>query len=105
MTASDPQGRPPRAGTLSAIAHEVGVAVSTVSYVLNGKHREARISQRRVEEILAVARRMNYRPNAAAVAMRSGRFNAIGFAVSDVAGRQSIFPDMLDQMLATSRQN
>ena len=97
--------RGPRAGTLSAIAHEVGVAVSTVSYVLSGKHREARISQKRVDEIMLVARRMNYRPNAAAVAMRSGRFNAIGFAVSDIAGRQSIFPDMLDQILRTSREN
>lgn len=80
------------------------MAISTVSYVLRGKQREARISQARSEQILAVARRLDYRPNAAAVAMRRGRFNAIGLAVSEIPGRAAIFPDLLDGLLRVLRE-
>jgi LacI family transcriptional regulator len=100
---NDPNPRPARRGTLAAIAQEVGVAVSTVSYVLNGKHRQARISAARVEQILAVARQHEYRPNAAAVAMRRGRFDAIGLAVSDVTGRHSLPGDLIDAILTASQ--
>ncbi len=94
---------PRRPGTLAQIAEECGVAISTVSYVLRGKQREARISVARSEQILAVARRLDYRPNAAAVAMRRGRFNAIGLAVSEIPGRAAVFPDLLDRLLRTTR--
>jgi len=94
---------PRRNGTLAEIAQECGVAISTVSYVLRGKQREARISEARSEQILAVARRLDYRPNAAAVAMRRGRFNAIGLAVSEIPGRAAVFPDLLDGLLRTTR--
>lgn len=84
---------------MAAIAAEAEVAVSTVSYVLNGKHREARISPARVEQILAIARAQDYRPNAAAVAMRRGRFDAIGLVVNDVTGRHSLPGGFLDAAL------
>lgn len=92
-----------KAGTLAEIARECGVAISTVSYVLRGKHREARISQARAEQILETARRLDYRPNAAAVAMRRGRFNAIALAISEVIDRQSVFPDLLNGLLQATR--
>lgn len=90
-------------GTLAEIASECGVAISTVSYVLRGKQREARISTARSEQILAVAKRLDYRPNAAAVAMRRGRFNAVGLAVSEIPGRAAVFPDLLDGLLRATR--
>ncbi|MCB1280296.1 MAG: LacI family DNA-binding transcriptional regulator, partial [Salinibacterium sp.] len=44
--------------SLEDIANEVGVSKSTVSLVLNGKARKARISERRIKEITEAADRL-----------------------------------------------
>ncbi|MBN9502223.1 MAG: LacI family DNA-binding transcriptional regulator [Armatimonadetes bacterium] len=64
-------GRP----TLKDIAQEVGVTITTASYVLNGAKSGTRVSDKTREAILEAARRFGYRPNNVArslVRQRSG---------------------------------
>ncbi|NLX07089.1 MAG: LacI family transcriptional regulator [Phycisphaerae bacterium] len=69
--------------TLKDIASEAGVSVETVSRVLNGKNKEVWPSAaRRASEIRKIARRLGFRPNAAARTMRRGSFRQIACAVT-----------------------
>lgn len=52
--------------TLSDVAKRAGVGKVTVSYVLNGRAEEARISAQTSERVWAAARDLDYRPNALA---------------------------------------
>lgn len=68
--------------TLRDVALEAGVSIDTVSRVLNGKGKEKWPSaMRRAQEIRQIAERLNYRPNAAARAIRSSRTRMIGAIV------------------------
>ena len=49
--------------TIYDIAKISGTSAATVSYVLNGRGEEKRISKPTQEKILAAAERLNYRPN------------------------------------------
>ena len=90
--------------TISQIAKEAGAAKSTVSCVLNGKFKESGASAARIAVIQEVAGRLNYRPSAAARAMRTGRFNAIGLVLSAQPGRISPFVDLWLGLLGDLRQ-
>jgi len=68
--------------TIRDIAKAVGVQPATVSYALNGKGRQNRISDQRVQQIEEMARQLGYRRNAAAVAVKQGRFGTIALLVS-----------------------
>ena len=63
--------------TLKDVATEAGIHASAVSRVLRGKDGALRLSDRRRQEIKDAAERLGYRPNAAATATVSGKFNAI----------------------------
>jgi len=52
--------------TLNDVAKRAGVGKVTVSYVLNGRAEEARISAQTSERVMAAARDLDYRPNALA---------------------------------------
>ena len=69
--------------TLEEIAREAGVSRYTVSNVLRGRNKENwACTAERAERIRGIAERLNYRPNAAAVATATGRFGAIGLLAS-----------------------
>jgi LacI family transcriptional regulator len=68
--------------TMTELARAAGVNQSTVSLVLNGKARQARISEKRARQILELAEKLNYRPNLAARSTRMGRFNSISLILS-----------------------
>ncbi|RYG85954.1 LacI family transcriptional regulator, partial [bacterium] len=55
-----------RRATIQDVARVAGVGKVTVSYVLNGRADEARISAPTRERILRAAEELNYRPNAMA---------------------------------------
>lgn len=74
--------RPP---TLRDVAREAGVHVSTVSRVLNDQAAAGRITQDTEERIREVARRLGYRRNTIARALRTGRTLVVGMVVPDVA--------------------
>src|SRR5699024_8826305 len=64
--------------TMSDIAREAGVSLSTVSYALSGKRA---ISESTRERINAAITRLSYHPHAGARALASQRAGAIGLAV------------------------
>jgi len=73
-----------KAVTLRDVAREAGVHVSTVSRVLNGQAAAGRITQDTEDRILDVARRLGYRRNTIARALRTGRTLVVGMIVPDV---------------------
>lgn len=81
--------------TLSDIAKVVGVSDVTVSRVLNGGADYRRPTYaKRAQRIHTVARELGYRPNASAMAIRSGSFNTFALLLS--ADRTwSMLPDQL----------
>ena len=82
--------------TLEAIAKLAGVSRVTVSRVLNGKTKETWPSTaRRAGRIRRIARRLGYRPNAAARATVSGRFGSVSLVVSTELGRSHLPSQLL----------
>jgi LacI family transcriptional regulator len=70
-------------GVLDEIAEAAGVSRMTVSNVLNGKNKETWPSTaQRAARIREIAEKLNYRPNAAAKAVVTGRFGSIGLLSS-----------------------
>src|SRR5438132_235757 len=67
--------------TLKDIAAALGVSVATVSNVFNGRPNVGCATR---QKILRVAKQMEYRPNRAAQAMRTGRTRAIGLVLPDL---------------------
>jgi len=75
--------------TIKDVASAVGVSVTTVSNVLNGKPNVGHIIRRKV---LQAAKQLGYQPNRAAQAMRTGRTRAIGLVLPDLTN--PFFPEL-----------
>jgi len=71
--------------SLKDLAKLVGVSPTTVSFALNGRSREMRISEELTERILEAAKQLGYQPNNIAVALRTGQTKIIGLIVEDIA--------------------
>lgn len=71
--------------SLKDIAKEANVSTSLVSFVLNNKDKEHRISPEMAEKIRQVAAKLNYVPNVAAKSLREGKSHTIGLIVSDIS--------------------
>jgi LacI family transcriptional regulator len=56
-----------------------------VSYVLNGKEKEARVGKQVAEKVRRAAKKLNYRPNLIARSLQSGRTNTLGLIVADIS--------------------
>lgn len=76
---------PPTAGTgsnfmitIKEIASEAGVAISTVSYVLNHPEDTAKASAETRKRIHAIARKYRYKPNAFGRGLRTGKSYTVG---------------------------
>ncbi len=67
------------------IALEAGVSPALVSFVLSGKGREHRVSEKTVAQVVAIADKMNYLPNASAQSLRSGKTKTLGVVLSDIS--------------------
>lgn len=78
------------AATIKDIAKKLGVSVSTVSYALNGGPRS--IPESVKEQILAVAKELNYSPNRLAKSMVTGRSDTIGVVPPDVTDNVFLSP-------------
>lgn len=71
--------------TLRDVAREAGVHVSTVSRVLNDQAAAGRITPDTEQRIREVARRLGYRRNAIARALRTGQTLVVGMVIPDIA--------------------
>ncbi len=81
--------------TIGQIAEKVGVAKSTVSRVLSGKTGNTYIGANRQEQILRTARELGFRPNSAARAVATGRFNAVALLLSTHGWRSTLSQPLL----------
>jgi DNA-binding LacI/PurR family transcriptional regulator len=63
--------------TIDVVAAEAGVSASTVSHVLNGRARAARISPATRDRVASAASRLGYAPNHAARSLRRQRTGSI----------------------------
>ena len=71
--------------SIKDIAKQAGVVPSTVSFVLNGKAKEMRISDELAARIKALIKENNYQPNHTAVSLRTGRTKILGLIVEDIS--------------------
>ena len=71
--------------SLRDIAQRLGVSTALVSYVVNGKEKEGRVSQEKVNSIRLVAKELNYQPNLIAKSLKSGKTRTIGLIVADIS--------------------
>nr|WP_240345307.1 catabolite repressor/activator [Pectobacterium brasiliense] len=69
---------------MDEIARLAGVSRTTASYVINGKAKQYRVSDKTVEKVMAVVREHNYHPNAVAAGLRAGRTRSIGLVIPDL---------------------
>ena len=70
---------------MQSIADAAGVARSTVSFVLNGKVKERRISENVAKKVREVAKNMNYQFNEVARSLRTGNTRTIALVVADIS--------------------
>ena len=71
--------------TIRDIAHEAGVGISTVSYVLN-KTGLQKVSEKTRKRIIAVAKELNYVPNIAGKALRQGKTYNVAVLFPNISG-------------------
>lgn len=70
---------------MQSIADAAGVARSTVSFVLNDKVKERRISEEVAKKVREVAKNMNYQFNEVARSLRTGNTRTIALVVADIS--------------------
>ncbi|SEW23183.1 transcriptional regulator, LacI family [Chitinophaga sp. YR573] len=71
--------------SIKDIAQQAGVSPTTVSFVLNGKGKEKRISEQVSKRIMKIAAKLKYKPNQLARGLRTGKTKTIGLIVEDIA--------------------
>lgn len=71
--------------SLKDIAQKAGVSSALVSYVLNGKEKEARVGKEIAVKIRKIAKSMNYQPNLIARSLKFGKTKTIGLIVADIS--------------------
>ena len=62
-----------------------GVVPSTVSFVINGKDREMRISEEMADKIRKIIQETGYTPNKSAASLRTGKTYVIGLIVENIS--------------------
>ena len=70
---------------MQTIADAVGVARSTVSFVLNGKEKEGRISDEIALKVRTTAQSMNYQVNELARSLRTGVTYTVALIIDDIS--------------------
>ena len=73
----------PKKYSLSTIAAELGVSKSAVSFVMNGKAQNRRISHELEKKIRDYCEKINYRPNIHAQRMNSPQVKNIGILLDE----------------------
>jgi LacI family transcriptional regulator len=70
---------------ISDIAADLGISVTTVSFILNGKAKEKRISDSLTQRVLEHVQKVGYKPNELAKSLRTGKTKIIGLIVEDIS--------------------
>jgi LacI family transcriptional regulator len=67
------------------IAKTLGISITTVSFILNGKAKEKRISDALAQRVMKLVNEVGYVPNHLAKSLRTGKTNIIGLIVEDIS--------------------
>lgn len=67
------------------LAKQLNISPTTISFILNGKAQEKRISSELVERVLKQIEEVGYKPNALAQSLRTGKTMIIGLMVENIA--------------------
>ena len=70
--------------SIKDIAKKLGVSVTTVSFVLNGKGKEKKISDAVIKKVQDYTNSINYKPNRVAQSLRTGQSKILVFMVEDI---------------------
>ncbi|MDU8923881.1 catabolite repressor/activator [Pasteurellaceae bacterium LIM206] len=68
---------------LDELAKLAGVSRTTASYVVNGKAKQYRVSDKTIAKVQALIDEHDFKPNAMAAGLRAGKTNTIGLIVPD----------------------
>jgi LacI family transcriptional regulator len=71
--------------TSKDIALNLGISRSVVSFVLNGKNKEMRISDELTKKVLEYVESQKYEPNHMAKSLKTGKSNTIGLIIADIS--------------------
>lgn len=82
--------------SISDIAKNLGISVTTVSFILNDKAKEKRISDALTKRVLDYVNKVGYKPNQLAKSLRTGKSKTIGLLVEDISN--SFFANIADQI-------
>lgn len=80
-----------------------GFSITTVSMVLNGRAEEFHISEKTKEKVLAVARKLNYKPNIHARNLRTKQSNIVGLMAPSLYNR--FFCEIVETFERLAREN
>ena len=72
---------------ISDIAKQLNISITTVSFILNGKAEEKRISKPVIEKVTKLIDELGYKPNQLAKSLRTGKTNIIGLVVEDISNQ------------------
>lgn len=72
--------------SLKDVAKEAGISTSSVSFILNGRAEEMRISKDLEKRVQIIADKLGYVPNQVAVSLRTGQSKMIGLIVESISG-------------------
>jgi LacI family transcriptional regulator len=67
------------------IATALNVSKTTISFILNGRAEEKRISTELVKTVMKYVDEVGYKPNSLAKSLRTGKSNTIGLMVEDIS--------------------
>src|SRR5690554_8121640 len=71
--------------SITDIAEQTGLSITTVSRVLSGKGKQYRISEKSQQKIKSVAKNLNYIPNHFASNLKSGKSNTIALILPSIS--------------------
>jgi LacI family transcriptional regulator len=71
--------------SIKDIARELNVSPTAVSFILNGKAEEKRISKEVVKKVEKFIQKTGYKPNSLARSLRTGKTNTIALMIEDIA--------------------
>ncbi|WP_116127290.1 LacI family DNA-binding transcriptional regulator [Lewinella sp. IMCC34183] len=71
--------------SIKDIAKQLNVSPTTVSFVLNGKGKEKKISDEVIQRVLTYTKEINYKPNLLARSLRTGKTKILVVMVEDIS--------------------
>lgn len=76
--------------SIHTIARDLGVSATTISFIINGKAKENRISSELIKKVEDHLGHINYKPDIIAQSLRTGKSNLIGMLMEDIS--DAFFP-------------